>query len=93
MDFHGSVGPPMESSEWPMFRENKEEDVPLLGKDFPAFQPKSSKGKGKKKKAEFFPRLPSHSNNSVTSLFHLLCYRQKVPLLTPKNLDFSSPGS
>ncbi|XP_013914146.1 PREDICTED: zinc finger protein 24-like [Thamnophis sirtalis] len=30
VDFHGSVGPPMESSEWPMFRENKEEDVPLL---------------------------------------------------------------
>ncbi|XP_070593330.1 zinc finger protein 397-like [Erythrolamprus reginae] len=30
VDFHGSVGPPMVSSEWPMFRENKEEDVPLL---------------------------------------------------------------
>ncbi|KAK9405633.1 zinc finger and SCAN domain-containing protein 2-like [Crotalus adamanteus] len=30
VDFHGSAGTPMESSEWPMFRENKEEDVPLL---------------------------------------------------------------
>ncbi|KAG8127489.1 hypothetical protein E2320_014395 [Naja naja] len=45
VDFHGTAGPPMESSEWPMFRENKEEDVPLLGKDFPAFQPKNKRGK------------------------------------------------